>query len=563
MMTGVNPGRHGVFDFTRRLPGRYAVEFVNATHRRYPTLWRTLSDAGYRVGVMGLPTTFPPEPVNGFMIAGFDAPVTTGIDATFVYPHRLWEELCQVGEYRFADFQELHIGPDWHANALIKLQDALRDRLAIAEYLLAREAWDCFMVLFGESDTVSHHFWIFHDPASPRYDAERGSQPLYADAIRTIYRQLDAALGRLLAAAPEATVLVLSDHGFGGTGDKVLYLNRWLAEQGYLRFKKSPSLVGRGVQIAKRLGLRLLPSAVQEQIFRRGGGWLADRVESSTRFAGIDWTATRAFSEESNTFPGIWLNLAGREPSGVVPVDAYHALRDEIIDRLQSWDNPLSECHSDLPFSRSGFRSAERSRRSHTRRSRSTERSRRSPIVARAWRREELYQGQYVEKAPDIVLELALDDGYAYTCQSSQGRSGPAVRRLTPAEYVGAKGQSMNGSHRSQGVLILAGPGIRSGQRLADARLRDVAPTLLSLMQLAPPIEMDGRVLDEALERCDEGSVNVTGSFPSCGWMPERRSDCRSAERSRRSQSDLPIRAYDSREAQSVEERLRHLGYLE
>jgi predicted AlkP superfamily phosphohydrolase/phosphomutase len=482
------------------------VEFVNATHRRRPTLWRLLSEAGYRVGVIGLPTTYPPEPVNGFLIAGFDAPVTTGIDSSFVHPPELLDEIRRrVGEFRITDFQELHIGPGWHADALTKLQAALRDRAAIAEYLLTREAWDCFMVLFGESDTVSHHFWMFHDRASPRHDAARAEA--YGDAIRTIYRQLDAAVGRLMAAAPEATVILLSDHGFGGTGDAVLYLNRWLATQGYLRFRDGANPFGQALRLGKRLGLRLLPSAWQEQVFRRGGGWLANRLESGARFNGIDWASTRAYSEETNTCPAVWLNVAGREPSGVVSPDTYKALRDEVIAALEAWRNP-----------RTGQR-----------------------IVRRAWRREELYRGPHVDEAPDVILELALDEGYAYTCQSSGGRPGPALRRLSPGEYAGAKGQSMNGSHRPEGILIMAGEGVRAGRSLNGASLMDVAPTVLALLGLPPPVEMEGRILDEAITSSEQVSWTtpvVDQSLPSA-------------------------RAYTPAEACRVEAQLRSLGYLE
>ena len=85
-MTGVNPGRHGVFDFTRRDPGDYQVRFVNATFRKAQTVWRLLSDADRRVSVLGLPGTYPPEAINGCMISGFDTPVTTRSDDSFAPP---------------------------------------------------------------------------------------------------------------------------------------------------------------------------------------------------------------------------------------------------------------------------------------------------------------------------------------------------------------------------------------------------------------------------------------------------------------------------------------------
>ena len=102
-VTGVQPGRHGIFDFSEVVPGEYALRFVNSTYRKAPALWNLLSEAGKRVGVLGVPGTYPPEPVNGFMVSGFDSPVATRVAASFVYPASLYPE---VRGWRFADFQE-------------------------------------------------------------------------------------------------------------------------------------------------------------------------------------------------------------------------------------------------------------------------------------------------------------------------------------------------------------------------------------------------------------------------------------------------------------------------
>jgi hypothetical protein len=104
-----------------------------------------------------------------------------------------------------------------------------------------------------------------------------------------------------------------------------------------------------------------------------------------------------------------------------------------------------------------------------------------------------------VADAPDVVLEPALDRGYAYTFLSSGGRPGEAFRTLGPAERLGAKGGSMNGSHRPDGLCLLAGAGIRCGGRLVGARIVDVVPTLLCLLGEPLPGGLDGRVLAEAL----------------------------------------------------------------
>jgi predicted AlkP superfamily phosphohydrolase/phosphomutase len=318
-MTGANPGRHGIFDFTRRVPGTYEVAFVGSRDRRVPTMWKLLSDAGRRVAVLGVPTTYPPEPLNGIMVGGFDSPVATGIDGSFVHPPEFYAEMTRaVGPYAVTDFQELTIGPGWHADALPKILAAVERKRDLARYVLRKESWDCFMVLFGEADTASHHFWMFADPSSPRFDAARAAE--LGSALRDVYRRLDAALGAIVAELPaDATILVASDHGFGGAGTSVLHLNRWLADHGWLAFRRGgrelPARLARG---ARRAALAFLPRGVQERLVRRGGRDLARRLESWSRFAAIDMGRTRAFSEELNYAPSIWLNVRGRDPEGQV-----------------------------------------------------------------------------------------------------------------------------------------------------------------------------------------------------------------------------------------------------
>jgi predicted AlkP superfamily phosphohydrolase/phosphomutase len=350
---------------------------------------------------------------------------------------------------------------------------------------------------------VAHHFWAFHDPRSPRYDAA-GARRL-GDAILQIYRALDRAVGRLLdLVSPGTTVMVVSDHGFGGTGDKVIHLNRWLAQQGWLTFAR-PGVQDRLMGWGKRVGLRL-PAALQEWAFRSVARGLVDRMESRARLGGIDWQRSVAFSEEVNTFPGIWLNVREREPAGQVAQGAdYERLRDQIIERLEGLENPDT---------------GER-------------------VIRRAYRREEVYQGPWVELAPDVVLEPALDGGYAYTFLSSRGQPGAPVRSLAPDERLGAKGGSMNGSHRPEGVLILAGDGVVAGGQVRGAGLQDVAPTLYWLLDVPAPEGTEGRVLAEAF--VERGGVQQFTPLVE----------------------EKDVRPYSEREAAIVHERLRSLGYRE
>lgn len=470
-VTGVNPGRHGIFDFTEILPGAHALRFVNASHRKAPALWTILSAQNKRVAALGVPGSYPPEPVNGVLVAGFDSPVATHVDASFVHPARRYPEFR---EWTFADFQESHIGPGWHDMALPRLLAGIARKEAMTEALLREAPWDFFMVVFGESDTVSHHFWMFHDPGSPRHRPGRES------AILQVYRRLDTAVGKLAAAAGEdALIMIVSDHGFGGASDGVVHLNNWLAETGRLRFRTG----ARGSAL-KRAALALTPPRARGALFRRFPGWAA-RAESASRFGGIDWRHTRAWSEELNYFPSIRINLAGRDAGGIVPQAEYGALVKELCEDLEAWEP-----------------------------------------VRKAWPRDALYKGPELDRAPDIVLELALENGYAHSALRARG--GPSFRRIRPDEALGGKERGMNGSHRPVGVLLLSRP-----PAARRARLEDIAPTVLAhLGSEAPP--MDGR--------------NLLGPAPRNGRL------------------EIPeagVHEYSETESRMLEERLRALGYFE
>ena len=89
-LTGSNPGKHGIFNFTESKPGAYDIGFVVGGMRKVPTLWRLLSDAGMSVGTVNIPFTYPPEELNGYQISGADTPSER---CDFVYPPELRKEL--------------------------------------------------------------------------------------------------------------------------------------------------------------------------------------------------------------------------------------------------------------------------------------------------------------------------------------------------------------------------------------------------------------------------------------------------------------------------------------
>lgn len=504
-VTGSSPGVHGIFDFTRRVPGTYGLEFTNATFRRVPTLFRLISERGGRVGSIAVPTTYPPEPVRGVMISGFDSPVATRIDGSFVHPRSLYPELVKrFGGMAFADFQELHIGPGWHDAALDALLTEIPRKEGIARWLLGRERYDAFMVLFGETDTASHHFWMYADPTSPRHPARVPAR--LRGAIDAVYARCDEALGRLLEAARPDRVCVVSDHGFGGAGDKVLYLNRYLESVGWLRYRSDPAgasghRTGSGwADRLKGAAVRHLPHRVQEQIVRRLPRAVLHGLESRSRYGDIDFAGTRAWSDEMNYAATIHLNRADRDPQGTITDP--EAAASELRELLLAWEIE-------------GRR-----------------------VVRQVWRREAIYRGGALEDAPDLVLELDLPDGHSYTLlPSARARRGQTWRRLEAHEHVGGKGLGMNGSHRQHGVMVLWGRDIAAG-RTVEAGMADPMPTLFAAMGQAIPDHVDGRVLQAAFTRPIRPTWTLYG-----GELPEATS----------------LRGAD---AEEVRRRLVSLGYL-
>ncbi len=421
--------------------------------------------------VLGVPGTYPPEPVNGVMVAGFDSPVATSIDRSFVHPPELYE---LVRAWRFADFQEHDIGDGWHAMALDRLLDKIEDKSRIAVDLFQSEPWDFFMVVFGESDTVSHHFWMFHDPNSPRH------RPGFENAIRDVYERLDHAVAQLIeCAGDDVTIAVCSDHGFGGAGTGVVHINNWLAERGHLAFAQARE------SVLKRAALTLTPQRARGALFRAFQG-MATRAESHSRFAGIDFMVTRAWSDELNYFPSVRLNVKGREPNGQVAPEDYDPYSKDLCAELESWD-----------------------------------------VIARARRRDEVYDGPHVERAPDIILELALEDGYSHSCIRSRG--GPAFRRLQPHEFLGGKERGMTGNHRPTGILFLSKP-----TPCGAACLEDIAPTVLAELDVAGP-RMDGTSM---LGEYIESDRDVQFAAPHAA-------------------------GYNESQEREIEARLRALGYFE
>ena len=463
-MTGLNPGKHGIFQWRTYDPTSYTglnERIVTAERLAGRTFWDILGQAGYRVGVITVPMTYPTWRVNGYLLAGYPCPDSK---KNYTYPPQWGEALSH--SYNFSADYYLHASEDeiWR-----KGLEMLERRTSLALELIAKEGVDVCVLVLGEIDRAQHDFFKYAAPRFPHYHSAKGER--YREVIADHYRVADAQVGRLLAsAAAETTVIVMSDHGAGPHPPYYLHTNVWLEEQGWLRRKAEGRVPwGRLLRQGLAAARRLLPF---EERLRRllPARWVHGARQFSLNIADVDWSRTRAYRLPMyHPAEGIEINLRGRQAEGIVAPGAdYEALREEIIAALQAARD-----------SRTG-----------------------EPVVSAVYRREELYRGEYLAIAPDIVFITAAD----YAPGAGGAEAGSGRSSITPVPLAAL--HKYNGLHRLEGILMARGPHILAGKRVAQAEIIDLAPTILYALGEEIPTDiqyprasdataMDGTVLSE------------------------------------------------------------------
>lgn len=474
-MTGMKPGGHGVYYFRERKADTYYRPFITFNSIRAKSLWRILSDHGKKVAVVNVPLTYPPEQVNGFLVGGL---LTPSKESVFTYPPDLHLELIRaLGDYPLdSESEKIFWGGD-EMGAFTHMLYATRKILEASLYLMGKLDWNFFMTVFRSIDLVQHRAWRFRVPEyRERYPVESEK---YGRIIEMCYEMLDEYLGTIMSETGEdVTVIIMSDHGCGPIEGR-FYVNRWLLDNGYLRLKPGSSLKARMIGIeGDHLGEGRIMRSPLKSLSRRCIRFLKPQLfnESTDRvyLSMIDWSRTKAFSSLSGGEEIIIINMRGREPQGIVePGDEYERLRDELIKGLEELQDSNGR-----------------------------------KIIDRAYKREELYEGPYLRLAPDIQFltrdlsilprgDFFVDGLYRETSEHT-----PAL-------------------HRRNGILFMKGQGIKKAASINDARIEDLAPTIIHMYGMPVPEEMDGKVLIDCFsddfkashvlsyEKADSGSVET------------------------------------------------------
>jgi predicted AlkP superfamily phosphohydrolase/phosphomutase len=498
--TGTNPGKHRLYDWITRQPESYRFSPVTALNATAPTIYTLLSQAGRRVCALNVPMTYPPLPVNGLMVSGLPAPST---QTTITYPPALYHDIVQtVGDYLlYPDPGQAYSEAGVDA-FLERLYYGTEIRIRTFDYLRGREAWDFAMLVFNGTDTISHAMWKYMDREHPLHDPSRYDK--YGLAIHDYYQTIDKYLGTVVDTLEEdTTLLLMSDHGFGPF-HKFIHVNNWLIQEGLMQVR--PGLLPALKQSLFRLGfapmnvynllMQLGLGALKREVVRGQGQGLLKALFLS--FEDVDWRRTVAYS--LGNVGQIYVNLAGREPLGCVkPGAPYEKVRDKIIARLMELRDPQTG----------------------------------EKVIEAVYRREEIYSGDEVEHAPDIVFLPRRLEYFGF-----------GEYEFGSHKIIETMKRGISGTHRMDGIFMAYGAAVQPGLVLEGLQIVDLAPTILHLLGVPIPNQIDGRVLHEIFVDGFEPAQAVPGHAP---W---------------RSQSGESDAGLTKDEEQIVSERLRNLGYV-
>ncbi len=500
VMTGKNSGKHGVFEFLEYAHNPLQGRVNSSRAIQADLVWEIAGRHGKKTVAGGVPMSYPHRPAPGFYLGDFLSPTHA---PDFASDPAIFAELERaIGPYRPWS-TAVHDGGH-ETEALAALTDFLEHHLRAIEFLMRRCEWDLFMFDLMATDRAEHELWHVWDPA------HRAGKGRDLSAVRAgfvaFWKTLDRGLGAIEAALPPETALILmSDHGFGPI-EWYVNFNVWLLERGDIVLHNSPYVkqkrwfYERGVTPEWLYGQMVRWGLARQRVSRFQGKQksLLERLGESAFLSRrhIDWSRTQAYAQ--GNFGQIFLNVKGRQPQGCVAPEDVRPLLEDLKAGLLT-----------IPHPESG-----------------------TPLVERVFEREELYSGPHAHLAPDLTVVL---NDWRYRTIGLYDFTTNKV--ISPAF-------GPTGDHRMEGVFLATGSPFRPGAALDGANLLDIAPTVLHLLGVPVPPDMDGRILTEILEP----ALITAEATPS-------------ATIASMDGTSVPV-AYTEEEDAEIQQRLADLGYL-
>ena len=459
-ITGKNPGKHRVFSFFVRDDNTDRDVPVKSYLRKGKSIWDIIGEQRGKVIVLNVPTTYPPQQVNGILVSGF---LTPKGKKDFIYPQFLVKEI----EEKFGKYPLFTMTPSYSANLSIanfnrfmnELLEILSYKFKVAHYLLDNFDFNFFMLHIWGTDKIQHELWNLLDANHTQYDKNMSKK--CRKRIFNYFSRIDSEICKLMERInKEVTVFIISDHGFGPI-NKLINLNTWLLREGYIKIKRNIFSMLRLLL----LKLGLTPEFLFKSVFKRllRLKWtimpkspyeaIRYQVENRNKFFlslnDIDLLRSKAYSKVGS-FGTIYINKQSKELARAVdPEKEYKNIRNEIAYKL------------------SNLKDFENQKK----------------IESQVFFKENLYKGKYIDDAPDIIF-YTQESGYLAGSILGFGSNKVILNNLISS-----------GHHRIDGIFMARGKNIISGKKIEAANLVDLAPTILYLLGLKIPKDMDGKLL--------------------------------------------------------------------
>ena len=446
--TGVNPGRHGVYGFHAGNAQSERMELMHSGRIQAPTIWEIANAQQATCGVFNLPLTYPPTDLDGWMVSGMMTPGYGHHLKGFVRPAVLEQKVLDWAPGYVVEMKTSWEA-DWRDESLCRRAvDSLEQRHRVLDGLLTEHPCTVVFSVLEAPDRLQHAYLRYMDPTDRLYgsDAARSVRP----HLRDCFAAIDRIVGLLEDyAGSDGGVVVCSDHGFTAW-EMSVHTNALLQRWGYLRLRPQARVMQSApARALVPLAKRVLPARVA-------------REAKGRTFAAVDWAKTRAFASPIPV-QGVFVNVEGREPHGIVPPGEVDAVLADLARRFGELRGPAGE-----------------------------------PVTDRVHLGREVFHGDAVAGRPDLLPVLR---DYRYELDDE-------IFHTEPFEDVS---HLPRGVHHPDGLVIVASPETEAGPGLQGS-VMDVTPTLLYLAGLDVPEGLDGGVLEAAFAPASLAARPVTYS---------------------------------------------------